>query len=244
MNYLCGMKAKGYIVYEGPSMFDGSPIVGIVTLSSENIKTGPMHQLWILRSDVDPINSSKMAIDGAICGDCPLRRSSGGACYVTLFHGPSGVFKSYHKGIYTKLDVSEFNVFNGKVMRFGAYGDSAMLPREIVSALKDVVNDHTAYTHQFNRFDMRDVAMASVESIEEKERLNELGWRTFRVITPNESLAKNEIICPNYTHGTKCIDCGLCNGVKGVNDKRKNIAIPIHGALKSRVIKKINEVLI
>jgi hypothetical protein len=33
------------------------------------------------------------------------------------------------------------------------------------------------------------------------------GWRTFRVTNHLNDLMENEIICPNTTHGTKCIDC-------------------------------------
>jgi hypothetical protein len=34
---------------------------------------------------------------------------------------------------------------------------------------------------------------------------------------------ENEIICPNTTHGTKCIDCKLCSGFS----KAKNIVIQV-----------------
>jgi hypothetical protein len=50
-------KPNGYIIYEGPSQLAGQadvPIVAILPLDSANPKTGPMHQLWILRSDMPP----------------------------------------------------------------------------------------------------------------------------------------------------------------------------------------------
>ena len=38
---------KGYVLHEGPSPFDGQPIVSIATLHSSNRKTGDMVQTWI-----------------------------------------------------------------------------------------------------------------------------------------------------------------------------------------------------
>ena len=48
------MKPSGYVFYRGPSLLDGAPIIGIVTTKSENRKTGPILQTWILRADLDP----------------------------------------------------------------------------------------------------------------------------------------------------------------------------------------------
>jgi hypothetical protein len=45
---------------------------------------------------------------------------------------------------------------------------------------------------------------------------------------------ENEIICPNTTHGTKCIDCKLCSGFKA-----KNIVIQVHGAKVKGLLKKL-----
>lgn len=72
-------------------------------------------------------------------------------------------------------------------------------------------------------------------SLKYNKHANEKGYRTFRVIDGVDSeIMKDEIICPNYTNGVTCVECGLCNGVKGLNDKRKNIVIPVHGALVKR----------
>lgn len=45
---------RSVIFYEGPSLIDGSPILGIATASTSNPKTGPMVQTWILSADLDP----------------------------------------------------------------------------------------------------------------------------------------------------------------------------------------------
>ena len=113
-------KIKGYVIYEGASQINGEPIVAIVTLNSNNVKTGNMASMWILHKDVKPTEASKSGDDEAVCGMCPHRHNLGGACYVTLFQAPLQVFKSYHKGNYPKVESME--VFEGMNVRFGAYG--------------------------------------------------------------------------------------------------------------------------
>jgi hypothetical protein len=86
-----------YIIYEGPSLYDGAPIVVLVQTGSSNRKTGDMVQTYILRSDIDPITASRTGKDSAICGTCPhmgtpsdkpTGQAIGRTCYVTLAHGP------------------------------------------------------------------------------------------------------------------------------------------------------------
>ena len=61
------------IIYRGPSLLDGSPIVAIATYSARNRKTGAMVQTYIIRDDMDPVTASRTGADAAICGACPLR---------------------------------------------------------------------------------------------------------------------------------------------------------------------------
>src|SRR5687767_8577197 len=82
---------NGAILYSGPSELDGSPIIAVVTgvhRGTSNLKTGPVLQTWILRSDISPVEAVKTGADRSVCGDCALRN---GACYVTLHHGPRSV---------------------------------------------------------------------------------------------------------------------------------------------------------
>ena len=65
--------AKGYVLHEGPSPFDGQPIVSIATLHSSNRKTGDMVQTWILPRDLHPLDVVKTGQDSCICGQCPHR---------------------------------------------------------------------------------------------------------------------------------------------------------------------------
>ena len=224
-------KVSGYIIYEGKSIIDNSNIVGIITLESANTKTGNMAQLWILSSDINPVENSKLGLDKGICGDCKLRQSKGGACYVNIGQAPLSIYKSYKKGNYNNLGMEDFNILNGISLRFGAYGDSYALPIDILSKLKSVIKNNTSYTHQWreNNEVLRSISMASVDSIEEQIEAIKLGWRTFRVAKEDSIILDNEIICPSVTKGVKCIDCNLCSGnrIKG-----KNIVIPIHGSWK------------
>lgn len=71
---------NGYVIYRGPSMIDGSPIICIASgfiEESSNEKTGPMIQTWILREDVDPQTAVWTGEDKSICGDCVHRGEIG-----------------------------------------------------------------------------------------------------------------------------------------------------------------------
>src|SRR5262252_2239364 len=91
----------GFVIYDGPSLLTGEPIVCIATLHSDNRKTGDMLQTWILLRDRDPIAGSRSGADRAICGDCPSRGiarpgaekglAADRACYVDLARAPLGI---------------------------------------------------------------------------------------------------------------------------------------------------------
>ena len=62
------------IIYKGPSLLDGKPIVVIGTYSKRNSKTGAVLQTYILCDDgLDPLEASKTGADFSICGDCIMR---------------------------------------------------------------------------------------------------------------------------------------------------------------------------
>jgi hypothetical protein len=82
--YIAGLEPtsryKTIEAWRGPSPVDGAPIVLIITgLSalpseqSDNRKTGPMVQTYILRQDMAPVAAMMAGMDRSICGDCPLR---------------------------------------------------------------------------------------------------------------------------------------------------------------------------
>ena len=57
------MSRLGFIAWQGKSWIDGSPIMAVVTLKTSNRKTGDMAQVWILRTDLDPVAAIKSGGD-------------------------------------------------------------------------------------------------------------------------------------------------------------------------------------
>ena len=69
----CGSNVMGLVVYNGPSLLNGAPIINVLTGyedNSANSKTGNAVQSWILMRDVDPRDANKSGQDEAICGHC------------------------------------------------------------------------------------------------------------------------------------------------------------------------------
>ncbi len=225
-------KEKGFILYEGKSQLDGEPIVYIATLSTSNRKTGDMVQTWILRSDLEPTEASKQGKDVSICGNCPQRWHSGGACYVNIGQAPLAIYRAYKKGVYSKFDIEiHAPILASRKIRLGAYGDPSAVPFEINKTLTEIATGHTGYTHQIahKNFDKRyiDILQVSADTPKQAQKFQSLGAKTFRVALPNDHLFDNEIECLSESKGINCIDCGLCDG------QTKNIAIVVHGSRKN-----------
>jgi hypothetical protein len=212
-------------------IYENQTIVAIATFESTNSKTGEMAQIYILAKSHDPVTASKMQLDDANCGDCVHKHSEGGGCYVNLGHGPLAVYKAWKNGKYPKFDL---DAFKGVEVRFGAYGDPAFLPFELVQSIARVAKKHTGYTHQWqNDIDPRFARyfMASVDSLAQYRKAKLYNWRTFRVVKDATDVDPHELHCVNETHGIQCIDCGLCNGGTAGRD----IFIEAHGARKKRL---------
>lgn len=226
---------KGYVVYQGPSALDGNEIVAILTMGSDNPKTGDMHQLWILAADEAPLEASRSGTDASVCGKCTLRHHLGGACYVNIGLAPTKVWSSWQLGNYPQPTETDMELLDEKPIRLGAYGDPAALPMDVLQQLVDATPNHTCYTHQWKNAQegLSDISMASVESIDGYEEAVASGWRTYRIITDDEPLMEDEILCPAVNNGVKCADCKLCSGN---TIRAKNIAIPAHGSRNSRLL--------
>jgi hypothetical protein len=236
--------SNGLILYEGPSLLDGEPIVMIGTgyaKGSQNVKTGAMIQTWILRSDLPPVEAIKSGQDSSICGDCVLRGAGDGTkrgCYVNVYWAPGRVFDTYRKGGYPRPD-SLAGAHAGKVVRLGSYGDPAAVPRATLAAIVEEAESWTGYTHQWRESDLQDLCMASVESGAQALDAQARGYRTFRTLQGVGGKEKGEILCPASKEGgfkTTCEKCRLCDGSRvgqgSVVDRRANIAIVVHGAGK------------
>lgn len=233
------MKRIGAVLYEGPSELDGDPIVVILTgfQASVNAKTGKMLQVWVLRSDMNPVEALARAKDAAICGDCPQRVSTGGACYVRVEKAPLSIYRAWKRGRYEDW-TTRFpdRALAGRSVRFGAYGDPAAVPYRIWKRVRrrNRLASWTGYTHQWRKAPhLRSFLMASVDSAEEADEAAALGWRTFRVRLEDEPILTSEITCPSEK--TTCLECALCQGASKL---ARSVTILAHGGLVSRLRRK------
>jgi len=226
----------GYIVYEGPSLLDGAPIVMIATVKSGNAKTGGMVQTWIMRADVPPTDALKSGQDASVCGDCAHRPANGGACYVTVFQAPLSVYKAYRRGRYPYAGSAVYrHVMGARAVRLGSYGDPAAVPRANLQALTEHASAVTGYTHQWRAHgdaELSALCMASCDNEADREEARASGFRTFRVRLPEEVKLPGEAICPaseEAGHKLSCSECKSCNG--NATGRRGDIVIIAHGAL-------------
>jgi len=234
-------KINGAIIYRGPSMLDGAPIVVVVTglaKSSRNAKTGDMLQTWIVRDDVNPIEAAKTGQDESICGDCVHRPINGGSCYVKLFQAPLNIFKSAHRGIYpTVIDLNDIAALGvDRVVRLGSYGDPAAVPVGVWEALTAHASAWTGYTHQWRVAPhLMALCMASADSVAEHVMAKAMGWRTFRVRTASEPVLDKEFVCPASKEAGVKTDCASCKACMGTSAKAKASPVIIaHGATARR----------
>tara|TARA_R110000823_G_scaffold299621_1_gene420352 strand:- start:38 stop:793 length:756 start_codon:yes stop_codon:yes gene_type:complete len=223
----------GFVLYQGPSALTGDPIAVIATMSTSNKKTGSMIQTWIIRADISPVEASAQKLDNAICGNCPHRQSTGGACYVNIGQAPGAVYRAYIANRYKAFDPSLHSAyFIGRSVRLGAYGDPAAAPFEAFETVLKLSNGHTGYTHQIGHkgFDSRFLTVCQVSADTPKQAIKyqALGAKTFRVALADDDLLPGEIECKADSEGLQCIDCGLCDG------QAQNIAIAVHGSRSNR----------
>lgn len=230
----------GLILYDGPSKLDGEPIVVIATLKSDNKKTGNMIQIWILRSDMNPVQAISTDSDKSICGDCVHRGNMGKlrSCYVNIATAPWQIYHKYKDGFYSNWDRTA-NFVKNRFVRIGAYGDPAAMPYWIGSFIARHSLGVTAYSHQWRICDSKysNFCMASVESEDEALLAQSMGWRTFRVRQSTDSLMNREFMCPASEEAGKrlnCIDCLACSGTRFGNNTGGNVSIILHGSPMAR----------
>ena len=225
---------KSAIIYNGPSLLDGQPIVVIATYSNRNTKTGTVVQTYILRSDINPLEASKTGADFSICGDCTMRgevttdpqrkQAKGRRCYVNLGQGVLIVYKSFLRGVYQEGDPRTMG--RGRFVRVGTYGDPGAVPSRVWDELLSEADTWTAYSHQSGW--RPDIAMQSADDHAQAIAHWKDGHRTFRVIADLGDLDReNEALCPASKEAgrrAQCTACKLCRG----SSKAKSIAIVEH----------------
>jgi len=248
------LNGNGAIIYRGPSMLDGSPIVAIaigLKTQSKNAKTGSMLQTYILRDDMDPLAAVNSGADSSICGDCVYRgvviegKNKKRRCYVNLGQGPLGVFKAFSRGRYAYLgdDINAVKTIgNKRLVRLGTYGDPAAVPLYIWDALLSLSTGHTGYTHQWRtRPELKTICMASADNEQDRVDAKSSGWRTFRVAMPNHTARiKGEAVCPASKEAGKKLVCETCLSCSGAGSRRSgDIVIQAHGS--APIMKNIRE---
>lgn len=230
----------GFVFYDGPSMLDGAPIIGIAITRSTNIKTGDMVQTYILRADQSPLDAIASGDDASICGDCRHRgdraAGRGRSCYVQVGRAPMGIFGAWIRGAYPLVSPADgAQLIAGRKVRLGAYGDPAAIPGEAWRALVSLAIGTTGYSHAWRDAladSLRPLIMASVDTAAEALHARAQGWRTFRVRIASEPLLRREMVCPASAEGGKraqCADCLACDGSERAH--RASVAIIAHGAL-------------
>ena len=231
--------SRGVVVYRGPSLIDGGPIVVVVSWRSVNVKTGDVPQAWILREDAPPVAASRRGDDRSICGDCPLRghvvdgRNVGRACYVVLHQAPSSVWMAYRRGVYRRVGLARLpRLFEGAFIRIGAYGDPAAVPLDVWEAMVSRARGWTAYTHHWrDGYALQAIAMASCETDADAREAIARGYRVFRVTPRGAPRLPDHASCPaSEEQGRRltCLECRACNGGPP-GEGRPHVQIQVHG---------------
>ena len=221
----------GFIIDQGLSPIDSQPYVAVLTLKSSNRKTGDMAQVWILRSDINPVEALNTGADVSICGSCPHRKQEDGSrsCYVNVGQAPNSVYKSFKAGRYGIATSSELKqALAGRRVRWGAYGDPAILHQSVVSEINGYVLGHTGYTHQWRESFAdwtKGVFQASCDGMMDYVDASLLGFKTFAVI-PKGSKNYSGKQCPATIElsEAQCKTCTLCDGAK------TDIYVEAHGS--------------
>ena len=222
------------VIYKGISLLDNeTPIMVVMSgynKDSQNDKTGPLVQLYILPIDILPKDAYTSG-SKSVCGDCKYNGNNG--CYVRWSH-LKGLWNSARSQSPVSMRLSK-ELIKGLRVRVGAAGDPAAIPFTFWNSLLSGCEKFTGYTHQWNKDEFTSLSslfVASTDSKEETRQANDKGWSTFEVID-NEEPSPSSILCL-ATDTTKqknglpftCSSCMGCNG-KG---KQKNWYVQLHGA--------------
>lgn len=230
---------KGYVLWRGLSPINRQPIVAVLTITSANRKTGNMMQVWILNESCDPVQSIATGEDVSICGNCPHRKQPDGArtCYVNPGQAPLSVYRTWQSGGYHHINTlspdGKAKLFKGRGIRWGAYGDPACIPADIVAECSALASYHTAYTHQWGQpwaAAHRGLLMASCDSVTDHDKARAMGWATFTVASVNARVTHAKQCPATVEHSqAQCATCKLCNGAKS------DIYVHAHGPSAKRV---------
>ena len=244
------------VFYRGGSAINQKPIIaGISALKgSGNEKTANMLQIPVFSQEAKPHEAANSGIDESVCGDCDLRKAKRQTdkktkygCYVVLYRKVMQWLSLMRKD--EDLEYAEKALLGKgeflddiRPVRVGEYGNPSAIPRTRLEWMFQLIErgyrrGWTAYDSQWRNPEnawLARFAMASVQTLAQKEEANDLGWRTFRQLAKDEKLQDDEIMCPYYSDNLSCQECLLCCGTsKGA----KNIVAPNHTAATAHQLK-------
>jgi hypothetical protein len=240
----------GIVLHRGISPGTGHPYAVIATLESRNRKTGNMVTVWIVRSDVNPIEDRAQArIDGvhSTCFRCPLFFAG---CYVEVEYAPLNIWKAFDAGRYEEYDSEKHDkMLRSRTMRWGGYGDPVLVPIDKMERLCEIVVGWTGYTHQWDQPEYqcyRSLLMASVHSIAQRDRAWALGWRTFRDYDSlkAEPATRGECGCPGSDeqgNRLQCITCMICDGADRPVGHRQRASVVVVRHANAVATKKLRK---
>lgn len=238
------------ILYRGPSIIDGRPIVVAFYTGTKNRKVGNAPSIAILPDAPD--YRSAFINAPSVCGGCPFlgsmhakgeKRTQGG-CYAWALSMPiAAQLKAITAGRYIEgpgawtLTHAHINATAPRIIRIGTVGDPAAVPQWVWDRLRAGLPYDTtpqSYSHQWRRPDaqhLRSWTMASVESAADAAKAHAMGWRTFRAALPDApTIPDAEKVCTYERERLTCSACGACNGRTTPADDRPSITATVHGS--------------
>ena len=236
----------GALIYEGPSMLDAQPIFVAAVWDSSNRKTGAMMQTYIMRSDINPLEASKLGEDYSVCGNCKLRGeptldperkvAEKRACYVNLGQGPLMVYRQYVAGKYPRHDnmLARADLGRWQRVRLGTYGDPAAVPADVWTQLIKFAKGWTGYSHQMGHSTAAFkpwMTMVSADDLPTAQQAWGKGYRTFRIVASMSEVIKGkEVLCPASEEAGRKATCATCMLCAGSQQAARSVAIVAHGA--------------
>jgi len=159
------------------------------------------------------------------CLDCPFNEF--GKCYTHKFNqyvGFISMLKSIAKQYPTfdelpmydnVVEIYAVNMAKDTFVRFGTYGEPSLHPIELIRGMVDSAENHTGYTHQWDKTDLGEFFMASTHDIEGERIARLKGYRSY---IATESPIEGVVNCPaskESGYKSSCSKCGLCSGTQG-----------------------------
>ncbi|NBW20226.1 MAG: hypothetical protein EBR82_70880 [Caulobacteraceae bacterium] len=166
---------NGFIFYRGASPIDGAPLS----------QTTAKPETWSKRGSCAKISARPWRAEPV-----PTARIVG----IVRCANPASIWHAYHRGGYVDLRRKPAvmrRIVSGRMVRMGAAGDPAMIPLQHWLRVLQGADGWTGYSHQWKHpwaQPMRELTMASVESLEDQDLARSMGWRTYRIRRQDEPL--------------------------------------------------------